>query len=432
MNSVRELKAKFGLNLLGYGYAQLVTIAVQLLLVPFFLSCWGADLYAEWLVLTSLPLLLVLADFGVSQVSASKATIAAGSENWAYVRVILQTAFVFSFFICLSLFLVCLILVGFFDFSGVLKLDVINNADAAIVFLLMMGCVCVNILCASIDAWYRAIDRTSLGAFLLANRRVVDIAVSIFVLMSARSPVCMAYLLFCGQILMLFICIFFAVKFSPIKIFGFSDASLNEFKSVVKPALAYMSFPVAQVITLQGGLQMLNQLADAKVVVLYSMSRTLVRLVLQIGVVANHALKPELSRLIGAGQIHTAKAFTARVSLVSMGIAVGAMSMLVFFGPEIIYYWSKGSVGADRVDIFFMGSHAVLHVMWIVPASLMIASNKHNAVAMCYAFVSLAGIFLWYLFSGFILPYFAACMLLLAPEVAALLYVSSGYVLGKR
>ena len=61
-------------NVFGYGYYQVVTIVVQLVLVPFYLKFWGTKLYADWLVLSGIPTMLLLLDFGVGQATANKAT----------------------------------------------------------------------------------------------------------------------------------------------------------------------------------------------------------------------------------------------------------------------------------------------------------------------------------------------------------------------
>ena len=43
---------------------KIVRIADQLLLVPFFLTHWGAAMYGEWLTLTIIPSVLAFSDLG--------------------------------------------------------------------------------------------------------------------------------------------------------------------------------------------------------------------------------------------------------------------------------------------------------------------------------------------------------------------------------
>lgn len=46
---------------------KIVRIADQLLLVPFFLTHWGAAMYGEWLTLTIIPSVLAFSDLGFDQ-----------------------------------------------------------------------------------------------------------------------------------------------------------------------------------------------------------------------------------------------------------------------------------------------------------------------------------------------------------------------------
>lgn len=419
----RSLNSKFGLNFLGYGYAQLVTLAVQLLLVPFFLQSWGAELYAEWLVLTGLPTILILADFGVAQVSASKATIAAGANDWSAARVILQTSMVFSVSVSLLILAVFYVLTLYVDWSVILKLGGFSRGDSACIMLIMVACVGLNILSGPVDALFRTVDRVSLGAFLLANRRAIDVVVSIFILARNGSPLDLAVWLLCSQVIMLIFCAFVASRCTDIISFGFSGFSLVEFRSLIKPAVAYMSFPVSQALTLQGGLQVLNQLSDTKTIVMYSMARTLMRLVLQVGVVANHALKPELSRMIGAGRRLQAYNFTMKLMMLTLLLSFISYSALLVFGPDIMYWWGQGHVYVSSKELLIIGSHALVHVAWFVPAAYLIAENKHGRVALAYSVGSLLAMGAWLINREYLDPFVGASFLLLLPELLALVVI---------
>lgn len=90
------LGKKINSNLLGYSYSQFVTLAAQIVVVPFFLSAWGVQQYGEWLVITGALMLLTLMELGVAQASSTQATLAAGAGNRVEVRVSLDTAMTFS------------------------------------------------------------------------------------------------------------------------------------------------------------------------------------------------------------------------------------------------------------------------------------------------------------------------------------------------
>lgn len=418
-----SLGKKFRANTLGYGYSQIATLAVQLALVPFFLSIWGKTLYADWLVITGIPTFLALLDLGVAQSSANRATILAAAGDWDGAKRSLQTAAVSSLCVGGAIILLVLTLMTSLDLSSILNLKEINSSEAKKILIIISTGLSIHLLSGPIDAWFRSIDRAATGAFLLANRRIVDVLVSMAVLVSGGGALQLAASLLLFQVLSLFVCIALAKKFSPQQILGLSHASWREWKSTIKPALAYTAFPISQAMTLQGGVQVLNQIGSADTIVAFTMARTLMRLVLQVGVVCNNALKPMLSRLYGAGSHESAIKFTLKVSLISSFLASTLYIFFVFAGPEIVHIWGMNKVDIDSYQLAIVGAHAIINVFWFVPAAYLIAKNDHSRIALVYGISTTVAFTTWILLKDQIPAFLGASLLLLTPEISALIYL---------
>jgi len=408
---------RFSFNALSYSYGNVITLLLQFVLVPFYLRSWGASLYADWIVITGIPAMLTLLDLGVAQASNNKATVAAGAENWHNVQNSLHTAMLFSLIlggvIIFSMFCINQIL----NWQDLLKLKILSNQEARLIMLIMAAYLGVQLLGGPIDGCFRVLDKTAIGAFCIANRRMVDFFLSFLVLFFNGSAVLLAVTLLGGQIAMLTFLVVFIRRISCTPVLGVAQASWPEFRSILKPAMTYASFPLSQTITLQGGVQLLNQLVDASTLVGFTMARTLMRLIIQIGVVANSALKPELSRLAGQGNWDAAKQATLRMTKFMIGIAGTSYITLVIVGPQIITWWGHGQVSANSTTLALIGIHAVLNVCWFVPAALLIATNKHNRIATIYAISSITTILVWIVLSQHIPPIAGAALLLAAPEL---------------
>ena len=57
---IKRLFRGIGANFLG----QIINIASRIVLVPLFLLAWGADIYGEWLLLSSMVAYLSLTEMG--------------------------------------------------------------------------------------------------------------------------------------------------------------------------------------------------------------------------------------------------------------------------------------------------------------------------------------------------------------------------------
>jgi hypothetical protein len=65
---IRRLLRGFG----AQGLVQGVQLFVRLAEVPLLLSCWGAQLYGEWLMLSAIPLCLSVCDGGFTGATCRK------------------------------------------------------------------------------------------------------------------------------------------------------------------------------------------------------------------------------------------------------------------------------------------------------------------------------------------------------------------------
>lgn len=428
-----SLSKRLRLNTISYGYTQIVTIAAQLLLVPFFLKYWGTELYADWLVLTGVPIMLTLLDMGVSQASANKATLLAGAGDQSGARRSMQTALAFSLVVCGLILVFSLSIASKVNWGTLLNLESLSNSDSKQIIVVMSLYLCTSILGGPLDGWFRTIDRTAIGAFLLANRRMADILVSILILSNDGTPTDLALGLLTTQVTMILILAITAQKLSPWPVLGLKSASYSEFKSIYRPALAYASFPLAQIVTLQGGLQVLNQIAPPQAVIGYVMARTLMRMIIQFGVVINNALKPEISRQAGKGNYLETQNLTLKITRWIFIACLLAYSLLILCGPYFIEIWGHGKVHVGRLELSVIGLHTLINVLWFIPAALLIATNKHIKLASTYSTASVIGLCTWVLTAKSIDPIIGASLVLLFPEAAtALYYYATNKILSKR
>lgn len=414
---------RFRLNALSYSYAQLVTLLAQLALIPFFLEHWGIDQYADWLVLTSIPTMLTILDLGVSQASASRATMLAGKQDTQGIRRSWQTGTAFTLSVSIALFLLSCIAAQELKWTEILELKHLKDEQAAAIFVLISAYFVIHMLGGPLDGWFRVIDRTATGAFLLANRRVIDILVSIGTLIAGGDALQLATHMLIAQALAFSSIVIIAKRISPWPILGLSEASWSELRTIWRPAISYTGFPIAQTITLQGGLQILNQISSPSVVVGFMMARTFMRLTIQLGTVANNALKPEISRLAGRGTNKQAKQFTYRATAYLLIICSTAYLLQILIGPQLINWWSHNQVQVSRPNLALIGIHTLLNVSWFIPAAYLMAINKHNSTAIVYCASSALALAVWILAIDWLSPLTGASLLLALPETIVLIFI---------
>ncbi|HAA40775.1 MAG TPA: hypothetical protein DCE36_11925 [Pseudomonas sp.] len=168
---------------------------------------------------------------------------------------------------------------------------------------------------------------------------------------------------------------------------------------------------------------MLNQIAGPAVVVGYTMARTLMRLIIQLGITCSNALTPEISRLAGRGEFEQARRFTQRASSLVLGLCLLVYAAGIWAGPQVILLWSHGLVQVDRLSLALIGSHTILNVAWFILAAMLISTNRHTLTSVIYALSSVAALLLWLACKERIDPLLGASLLLSLPELVVLVYL---------
>ena len=68
-------------NILGNFYGIGVNLFSQIVLVPFFISYWGIELYGDWIALTAVSSFFSMSDIGLNTVTANAYSIAYNRGN---------------------------------------------------------------------------------------------------------------------------------------------------------------------------------------------------------------------------------------------------------------------------------------------------------------------------------------------------------------
>jgi O-antigen/teichoic acid export membrane protein len=147
------------------------------------------------------------------------------------------------------------------------------------------------------------------------------------------------------------------------------------------------------------------------------------RLIIQLGVVSNNALKPEISRMVGRGEALSARRFTSIASMVVLALCCVAYAVAVALGPRIVLWWGDGKVVVGHAELAMIGVHALLNVAWFTPAAYLIATNRHTSTAVIYAIASGAALLIWGVLSSSMSPIAGASLLLAVPELAVAIFM---------
>jgi len=144
---------------------------------------------------------------------------------------------------------------------------------------------------------------------------------------------------------------------------------------------------------------------------------------MQVGIVMNNAMRPEVSRLIGRGDFAHAISLVRKGTLAAIALVLVAFSLIGLFGPDIVRMWSGGEAAIGQVDMIMIAAHSAANVLWYTPATILYARNMHTRTSYWYLIFSTCAVGAWWIALDSINPLAGASMMMLAPEMLMIMFI---------
>lgn len=398
-----------------------VTLVIQLVSVPLFLAAWGVPTYGEWLVLSAVPTYVALSDLSFSSVAgnsmvmleaAGKRTeaVALGRRLWSIVTLMTATA-------VLAAVVIALVFGGAFG-SGA----AIHPTEAQIVLVALFVQVAVGNQYGVLDAWYRAGGRYPLGTTMRQLGRLLEFGALVGAVLLGGRPGVAAIAFLAGS------AAGFAVSWAvlrwavPWSTFRPERPHLQTFRELLAPGTAFMAFPIGNALSLQGLTIVIGSTLGVYAVVVFSTTRTVTRVGLQVMDSIGSSIWPELSRCVGSGHLDEARWILRRSVQLALVGSLALVLGLALFGVALIRWWTHGLVDPPVLLLFILLLVIVANSIWYTLSAVLTATNRHRRMAVAYlsgTTVALLGAMP--LSSAFGLP--GAATALLAIDVVMVAYV---------
>lgn len=352
-------------GIIGNGLAQItlkvIRVMEQLLLIPFFLTAWGAAYYGEWITLSIIPTVLTFTNFGFgSAVSNSFVLAYTGGDKQKAADINKNGILVVGGSILIGAILTAVILLGGSYFHA-FENSIIPTHEAILAITLLMTGRLISFYHLLIEGYYRGARKAALSGFLYAGCSAISLIVGFGVLYWEGGIVEYAFSQF--LITILFTIVYFVIGRNLVDLKGYHGRYLiSDIKQITSKGMGYMMDPVWQCIYFQGSTLVVRLTLGSEAVAAFNTIRTACRSVSQIFSMVNGSIFPELQYEYGQGNMNTVHRLF-RVSLLS-SIVVGLIGtiFLSFFGLSVYNMWTQSQLSVSSevwntfvISIFFNG-----------------------------------------------------------------------------
>jgi O-antigen/teichoic acid export membrane protein len=366
------------------GFGQVVTTATQIAGVPVYLYCWGAERYGEWLVLSTIPAYLALSDFGFANVAANEMAMNVANGRRPDALRVFQSTFCV---ILGALAVAALLSLGLMGLQGALNILSIKTISLAETFA-GIGLFCVYVFAGQIigllNAGYRCEGLFARGMLLSNIGRLIEFGFCLLsVVLTSNIAVAAASMLLARALLLVWMRVDIAKRI-PWLHFGFSQASRQQIRLLVKPSLAFMAFPIGNALIFQGLTMLVGSLLGGAAVALFATTRTLTRIPTQIVGMVNASTWPEISAAYGAGNLQLTRRLHAAACQASVFVTILVSCGLLVAGQALYRWWTHNQLPFDAHLLTALLVATFMNSLWTTSSVLPAAINRHQSMAMVY------------------------------------------------
>jgi O-antigen/teichoic acid export membrane protein len=389
------LKARIARGVAAGALGQAINVAGRLLLVPLFLTVWGAESYGEWLLLSSLAAWVALSDLGGQVYFINRLTATWAVNDRQGFQRILATGLLLFMVIPAVLFVLLMLIALVVPVSAVIPLNTITERTATAVFVLLALHACISLPQGLLLGVYRAIGMLPTSVMFANAILTTQLTLSILVLLTGMGMITMAL----AQILPI-IGVTLLVRWDLKRRLGsahlvdprqFDRATAKE---ALHPSLHFFGIQIAQAVSTQGSVLAVGWALGAVEVAIFATIRTLVNIVRQLLGLIIHSAWPEFTRLHAASNDVQLRRLFVAVFRGTLLLALAFIFLMEVAGELLFDAWIRGALSFQPQVTRAFSLYVLITVYWTLGASLLMATNRHIALTWMQLIASGAGVLL--------------------------------------
>jgi O-antigen/teichoic acid export membrane protein len=356
-------------------FGQAIVIVIQICSLPLFLHQWDTATYGVWLLLSAMPSYLSMTDIGMVATAGNRMTMAMGHGDRQEASRLFHSAFMFMVCVVSVALTIALPLALFLPLNGV------GTWDQRVAICALTAGVLIAQFGGLADAMFRATGRFAQAVMLGNVLRLLEWGGMMAGLFFDGSFSAVAI----GGLAVRVACTFGLVVASRRGdhglTWGWQHAEWAEIKSLLKPALSFMVFPLSSALSLQGITLLVGHYFGPAVVAVFNSYRTIARVAVQATSILANAVWGEFSYLFGKGGTDGVRPIYARSFAYGILGSTGLSAILYFVSPWLLKVWSHGEIGFIAWPMSLLLAYAAVAGSWHVPRVLLQSTNQHIGLA---------------------------------------------------
>jgi O-antigen/teichoic acid export membrane protein len=380
MNARTRLRRVFALGTLGNA----LSLISNLILPPLLLSQFGAEKFAEWIYLFSIPLSLAALDLGVSAAFSTDVFSRYVSGNKSSAQAYFKTGLKITIILGIITYLLASLIISAQATES--RQTVLYILSAYIIIGYPSELLSASFKIAEkfqhfqiLGITFRALEVVAVASASLTGNLVLT-ATSLLILRAGQISA--------GLLL--------ARNYVP-ELFRGDWSRWERFSHLIRPSLTYSLGPLVMLVSLQAPIYILSSYSTANAIIAFTTVRTMARIPLQISSQISFSLFTEYTRIRQQeGNHEAARLYRKGKNLIAVAI-LAFLPLGILFGGSLYALWMRQSVDSFELIFACLLAESLLEALIRNRIYYTSAENKHTADTVKHLLISAATAAIFYL-----------------------------------
>ena len=377
MASLRRMTS----NVAAQIFAVAASLIDRIILVGFLIRGWGPDVFADYSVIQSASMLLMIAEFGIQIYfqNVQQAAFVAGDKAAFRRAAAIHLGVILAIVVALTAILSLLTLIGATD--GFLHLNQIDMRTGRVVLWLMGVGNLLTIIRSTTTSIYSATGHFAFTVVMTAVALIVTTLASIVAVLLGAGPTTLAalYLMVSGVGSLIYFRWDIGRRF-PDWVSGPATPTLSELSAAIVHLKWFSLQVIGPIVWLQAPVLVFDAWGvSGRDIASFLLIRTMVNQIRQAFQFATIGAGIEIAPLVHSGDVSGAWRLSARIGLMTTVLCGVMVAAVLIFGEQVTRYWvGDATLFSPQIAVFLLAP--LLAVVFLQqPVALLQFANKSLA-----------------------------------------------------